>query len=151
MKKFIIFFLSIFFIFLFYFFNDSYRYSIEAKAYFSIGEYQKAEELAEKAYQLDKYNRMAFTILTQSKIAKQWKQYIQTSKEYFFNIESISNKEKITNADKIRVKMMLELIIGEYKFLKHSKLLDKKLEEEAEKQYKKGKELYNGIFKKRDG
>ena len=125
MKKSILLLLFVLSVFLYYFLNDSYRYSLEAKAYYELGEYEKAQKLANKAYNLDKYNRMAFTIITQSKIAKMWVDYIKNSKEYFMQIESISNKENISKADKIRIKMMLEIIIGEYETLQHSKLLDK--------------------------
>jgi len=148
MKKIIIFFIVVLGIFLYYFLNDSYRYSLEAKAYYEMGEYEKAYELADKAYKLDRYNRMAFTIVTQSKISKNWQKFIKESNEYFIQIESISNKETITLADKTRIKMMLEIIMGEYKNLPHSKLLSKDLEEKAKQNYKKAKELYDGIFKK---
>jgi len=148
MKKILFFFVVVLGVFLYYFLNDSYRYSLEAKAYFELGEYEKAEKLANKAYELDKYNRMAFTIITQTKIAQTWKKFIKDSNNYLFDIESISNKEIITKADKIRIKMMLEVIMGEYKNLPHSKLLDKELEKKAKKNYIKAKELYYGIFKK---
>jgi len=149
MKKIIFFFIfTIFAIFLYYFLNDSYRYSLESKAYYEMGEYEKAYKLANKAYKLDRYNRMAFTIVTQSKIAMVWKKFIKDSREYFVQINSISNKETITKADKVKIKMMLEIIIGEYKNLPHSKLLNEDLEIDATKIYKKAKELYNGIFKK---
>jgi len=149
MKKVFFIFLLIFVIVSVYLFNSSYRYSLEAKTYYEFGEYQKAYQLAKKAYKLDKYNRMAFTILTQSKIAKEWDEFIKDSKTYFMQIESISNKETISKADKIRIKMMLEIIIGEYKNLPNSKLTNKTLINKAKKQYIKAKELYDGIFKKR--
>jgi len=148
MKKIFFFFVVILGVFLYYFLDDSYRYSLEAKAYYELGEYEKAQKLADKAYKLNKYNRMAFTIVTQSKIAKIWEKFIKDSNQYFIEIDSISNKETITKADKVRIKMMLEIIIGEYKNLPHSKLLDKELEKKAEKNYKRAKELYYGIFKK---
>jgi len=148
MKKIIFFFVVVFGVFLYYFLDDSYRYSLEAKAYYELGEYDKAYKLAQKAYELNKYNRMAFTIVTQADIAKVWEKFIKDSNQYFFEIDSISNKETITKADKIRIKMMLEIIIGEYKNLPTSKLLDKDLEQKAYKNYIKAKELYNGIFKK---
>jgi len=148
MKKIIFFFVVILGVTLYYFLDDSYRYSLEAKAYYELGEYDKAYKLAQKAYELNKYNRMAFTIVTQADIAKVWEKFIKDSNQYFFEIDSISNKETITKADKIRIKMMLEIIIGEYKNLPTSKLLDKDLEQKAYKNYIKAKELYNGIFKK---
>jgi len=131
-----------------YFFDDSYRYSLEAKTYYEFGKYQEAYNLAKKAYKLNRYNRMAFTILTQSQLSQVWEKYIKNSKEYFTQIESISNKDIISNADRIRIKMMLEIIIGEYGHLPDSKLLHKSLKEGAKKQYLKAKELYNGVFKK---
>jgi len=148
MKKIIFFFILILGIFIYYFLNDSYRYSLEAKAYYSMGEYDKAYELSKKAYKINRYNTMAFTVLTQSKIALIWVKYIKESDEYFMQINSISNKEIITLSDKIRIKMMLQIIIGQYKNLPHSKLLNKDLENKAKQIYTKAKELYDGIFKK---
>ena len=148
MKKIFFFFVFIFLVFLYYFFNDSYRYSIEAKAYYEMGKYEKAYKLANKSYNLDKYNRMAFTIVTQSKIAMIWDKFIKESNNYFVQINSISNKETITKADKIRIKMMLQIILGEFKNLPNSKLLNSELQQQALKNYKKAKELYNGIFTK---
>jgi len=150
MKKVIFFFIvTIFGIFIYYFINDSYRYSLEAKAFYELKEYKKAYKLANKAYKKDKYNKMAFTIVTQSQIAMIWEKFIKESKEYFMQIDLISNKKTITKADKIRIKMMLEIIIGEYKNLPNSKLLDEELRQKAQIQYKKARKLYDGIFKKR--
>jgi len=135
--------------FLYYAFNKSYRIALEAKIYYELKDYSKAEELAQESYKLDKYNRLAFTILTQSKIAKIWKIYIKESNEYLMEINSIANKDIITNADKIKIKMMLEIIIGEYKNLPKSKLLNEELKEKAKNNYIKAVKLYNGIFKRR--
>ena len=148
MKKILFFFIVLLGIILYYFLNDSYRYSLEAKAYYEMGNYSQSYKLAKKAYDLNKYNKMAFTIVTQSKIAKIWKTFNKESEDYFMKINDISNKETITNVDKIRIKMMLEIIMGQYKDLPHSKLLNKELENQAEIKYKKAKELYDGIFKK---
>jgi tetratricopeptide (TPR) repeat protein len=132
-------------------FNPSYRLSLEARYYFEIGEYDKAIKLAHQAYILDPYNRMAFTLETQAKIAKEWVQFLKDAKEYFSKIEQIASKEKITKKDKIRVKMMLEILIDEYKTLKPSILLPKSIKEEAKKNYLSAKELYDEIFKNRSG
>jgi tetratricopeptide (TPR) repeat protein len=146
MRVFFISLITLFVIIFIYFFNQSYQYSLEAKTFYELGEYEKAYQLAKKAYELEPYNRMAFTILTQSEIAKEWKNYIEESKNYFKKIEEISNKKVITKKDKIRVKMMLEIIIEKYKLLKNSKLIDKKLKQEAYTQYKKGEKLYEEVF-----
>jgi tetratricopeptide (TPR) repeat protein len=149
MKKAVLFFILAFSVFLYYFLDESYRLSLEAKAYYEFGKYKKAKELAKKAYKDDQYNRMAFTILTQSKIAEVWQNYIKESNQYLFDIDSISNKDIITKADKIKIKMILEVIIGEFNNLPKSKLLDEELKQKAKQNYTKAVKLYNGIFKSR--
>ncbi|NPA54931.1 MAG: hypothetical protein GXO40_01035 [Epsilonproteobacteria bacterium] len=147
MKKIIFILIAVLSVFLYYFLNDSYRYSLMARAYYEFGNFDKAYEFAKEAYDMNKYNRMAFTILTQSKIAKEWQNFIDQSNKYFKQIDEISNKEMITKADKVRIKMMLEIILGEYKHLTHSMLISQSLKQQAHKNYIKAKELYNGIFK----
>jgi len=149
MRKLIIFLILAFSVFLYYFFNPSYRLSLEAKTYYEFKQYSKAEKLAKEAYEINKYNTMAFTVLTQSKIAKVWQNYIKESNQYLFDIDSISNKDVITKADKIKIKMMLQIIIGEFQNLPKSKLLDEELKQKATQNYEKAVELYNGIFKSR--
>ena len=132
----------------YYSFNNSYRLSVEAKYYFEIGNYEKAYKLAKEAYILNPYNRMAFTIKTQSKIAKEWEQFIEDANNYFKEIEKIANKNNITNKDKLRIKMMLEILLDEYKTLTPSLLLPEYLKKEAKTQYLKARELYEKLFSK---
>jgi len=129
------------------YFKDSFRYSLEAKFFYEMGNYTKAYELAKKSYILDPYNRMAFTIYTQAPIAQKYVNYINSSKKYFREIEEIANKDKITKADKLRIKMMLEIIIDGYNTLKTSKLIPSSLKEEARNYYKKAKKLYEEVYK----
>jgi len=129
--------------------NNSYRLSMEAKYFFETGDYKKAEILAKKAYILDPYNRMAFSVYTQSKIAHEWQNYINDSIRYFKRIEQIANKNNITKQDKEKVKIMLEIIIDEYKTLKPSILLPEYLKTKAKEMYMKGKKLYEKVFGKR--
>jgi len=39
--------------------------------------------LAKKAYILDPYNKMAFTVKTQAKIAQQWQHFINDANNFF--------------------------------------------------------------------
>ena len=93
---------------------------------------------------------MAFSIKTQSKIAIEWQKYIEDVDNYFKKIEEIANKEEITNKDKTRIKIMLEILIKEYKLLKPSLLLPKYLKEKADKKNQKVRELYEKLFNKRN-
>jgi len=112
-----------------------------------MGNYQKAYELASRAYTLNPYNRMAFTLKTQSSIAKEWQNFINDANNYFSEIEKIANKNYISKKDKLRVKMMLEVLIDEYKTLKPSLLLPDEVKKEAKEKYLKAKKLYEKLFK----
>ena len=130
-------------------FNKSYRLSLEARYYFEVEEFDKAYKKAKEACILDPYNKMAFSVYTQSQIAKEWRNFINDTKEYFKKIEEISNKENITKKDKLKIKMMLEILIDEYENLKPSLLLSKSLKEKAKKEYLKVKRVYEAVFNKR--
>lgn len=120
---------------------------MEARYYFENGEFQKAYEKAKEAYILDPYNRMAFTIYTQSQIAKEWELYLNDCKKYFKEINKIANKPNITDKERQKVKIMLEILMDEYKNLKPSLLIDDNLKLKAKQQYIKAKELYEKVFK----
>ena len=121
--------------------------SMESKYFFEIGEYKKAYNLAKKAYTLNPYNRMAFSLKTQSKIAREWQHFINDANDFFKKTEEIADKENITKKDKLRIKIMLEILIGEYKTLTPSLLLPKELKKQANKKYIKAKKLYEQLFK----
>jgi tetratricopeptide (TPR) repeat protein len=127
-------------------FNPSYRLSLEARYYFETGNYEEAYKLASEAFTINPYNRMAFTLKTQSKIAKEWQSFINDADNYFQTIEKIANKPVVTKKDKLRIKMMLEILLDEYKTLKPSLLLPPKLKKEAKEKYLKAKKLYEELF-----
>ena len=129
-------------------FNKSYRLSLEARYYFEIEEFDKAYKKAKEAYILDPYNRMAFSIYNQSQIAKEWQNFINDAKKYFKDIKEIADKENITKKDKLKIKMMLEILIDEYENLKPSLLISKTLKEKAKKEYLKAKKIYEEVFNK---
>jgi len=131
----------------YYSFNTSYRLSLESKYYFEVGEFDKAYNLAKKAYILDPYNKMAFTVKTQAKIAQQWQHFINDANNFFKDIEIISDKKNITDKDKLRIKIMLEILLSEYKTLPSSLLIPKYLKKEAKIQYLKARELYEKLFR----
>jgi len=130
--------------------NDSYRLSLEARYYFEKGDYVTAYDKAKKAYILDPYNRMAFTVYTQSQIAKQWVGFLTDADKYFKKIKEIANKPNLTDKERQRVKIMLEILLNEYKNLKPSLLINDELKQKAKIQYEKAKEIYEKVFAKRD-
>ena len=90
---------------------------------------------------------MAFTIKVQSQIAKEWQNFINDADEFFDKIQKTANKNNITEKDKKRIKIMLEILIDEYKTLKPSLLLPKELKEKAKEKYIRARELYEKLFR----
>ena len=113
--------------------NPSYQKSIEAKYYYEVGEYKEAYSLAKDAFSLDVYNRMASTIMAQSKTSLKYVNYIQQAKEYLAQINDIAHHEEISNADRSRIKLMSEIVTDSYVKLAPSIITDNDLVEEAKK------------------
>ena len=126
--------------------NSSYQDSVEARIYYFLGNYKEAYELAKKAYEKDSYNKMANTVLTQSKIALAYEEYIRQGNEYLKKINEISSKSDFSPADKTRIKMMCEVMIDGFSDLKSSTLTDEILVENAKKMQEKFKQLYEELF-----
>lgn len=126
--------------------NPSYQNSLQARIYYFLGNYENAYNLAKEAYEDDQYNKMAFTVMTQSKIAKNYESYIKQGNEFFARIDAISAKEEYTKADKNRVKMMCEIMTESYKQLVPTTLTDDLLQENAKKMYMKFTQLYEELF-----
>ncbi|QOP42962.1 hypothetical protein FJR45_02940 [Sulfurimonas sediminis] len=125
--------------------NPSYEKSIEAKYYYEIGDYEEAYKRANEAFSLDIYNRMAATIMAQSKTSIKYKKYIDQAKEYMTEINLIAAKETISDADRAKIKLMSEIMVDSYKKLAPSVITDKKLVREAAKYYKDFEKLLEKV------
>jgi len=132
---------------LFFFgFTDSYKLSLEAKMKYMTGEYAQARVLAKEAFDLDPYNRMAISILSQSKISAQMADYLQDAKKYLQKIETLSAKADFSSADKIKIKMMCEVMIGRYAKLNPTVMTDKALYEACTENLQHFKKIYAELF-----
>jgi len=138
----VVIFIGVFFIL----FSDSYKLSLEARVKYAMGEYKEAQELAREAFELDPYNKMAFSILAQSKISVKLIDYINDSKKYLKKIEELSAKGNFSNADKIKIKFYCEIQLERYKKLAPTVMTDRKLYEECTKLYKKFKKIHEELF-----
>ena len=126
-------FIAIFLIILFglFFYSDnSYKLALEAKFLYKNKEYEKALNLSQKALDIDIYNKMANTILNQSKAAIKFSSYIKNGKEYLERIKKMS-QNSVSKADSERIKMMCDVMIEDFDDLKNSALLDSELKNEA--------------------
>jgi len=130
------------------FVSPSYKMSLEAKYFYYMGEYQKAQILATKAFNLDKYNRMATTIMTQSQVALKFTKYIQDAKKYMQLINDLTKQESISKADKARVKMICEIMKESYIKIPSTVVIDSSLKDEARAYYEQFTKLYEEITPK---
>jgi tetratricopeptide (TPR) repeat protein len=113
--------------------NPSYEKSIEAKYYYEIGEYEEAYSLANEAFSLDIYNRMAATIMAQSKTSLKYVKYINQAKSYLTEINEMASHKSLSDADRAKMKMMSEIMVDSYVKLAPSIITDKVLVQEAKK------------------
>lgn len=127
--------------------NPSYEKSIQAKYYYEIGDYKEAYSLANEAFSIDIYNRMASTIMAQSKTSLLYVKYIEQAKEYIGQINEIALHESISDADKARIKLMSEIIVDSYVKLAPSVITDKDLVKSAAKQHDNFEKLLEKVTK----
>jgi len=120
---------------IYFFMHPSYEKSIVAKYYYEIGDYDEAYKLANEAFSMDVYNRMAATIMAQSKTSMKYQEYIEEAKKYMAQINEIAEKKSISDADRARIKVMSEIMVNSYKKLAPSVITNKELVREAAKYY----------------
>ena len=112
--------------------NPSYERSIEAKYYYEIGDYEEAYKIAKEAFEIDTYNKMATTIMTQSKLSLRYVNYIKDAKKYLNEIQDFISTDEINDAQKAKIRTIAKIMIDSYKKLAPSVAIDKKLIKEAE-------------------
>ena len=113
--------------------NPSYEKSIEAKYYYETGDYKEAYALAQEAFSLDVYNRMAATIMAQSTTSLKYVAYIEQAKGYLLEINEIASQESISNAQRAKIRMMSEIVTDSYVKLAPSIITDSELVNQAKK------------------
>lgn len=127
--------------------NPSYEKSIRAKYYFETGDYKQALVLSKEAFSIDVYNRMAATVMAQSITSVKYVKYIEMAKKYMKDINEIATHEFISDADKARIKMICEIMLGSYIKLAPSVITDTKLVEDAAMYHQKFEKLFEKVNK----
>jgi len=127
--------------------NPSYEKSIRAKYYFETGDYKQALVLSKEAFSIDVYNRMAATVMAQSITSVKYVKYIEMAKKYMKDINEIATHEFISDADKARIKMICEIMLGSYIKLAPSVITDIKLVEDAAMYHQKFEKLFEKVNK----
>ncbi|PHR56340.1 MAG: hypothetical protein COA44_08260 [Arcobacter sp.] len=127
-------------------FNPSYQLSLESKYYYAMGSYEKAYDLSSEAYEMEPYNRMARSVMVQSKYALRYVNYNKESEEYLEKIRSYASQDKISLREQMRIKMMCDIMIDKHNKMQPTILIDKDLVKEARENYKKFKKLHENLI-----
>jgi len=136
---------TLLFMFIFFLTNPSYEKSLRAKYYYEMGEYKEAYTLANEAFSLDLYNRMASTIMAQSKTSLKYVAYVNDAKKYMKQINEIAAHDSITDADKAKIRLMCNIMIDWYPKLAPSVITDPKLVSEVKKHYNNFEKLLEKV------
>ena len=124
--------LGIVLVFIGYFYtHPSYEISLRAKIYYELGDYDRAYELSQEAFMLDRYNKMATTLMAQSKISKRYADYIEDAKIYLDMLDHMADQDSLSSADRARIRTVCEIMISTYRKLSPSVITDKSLVDEA--------------------
>jgi hypothetical protein len=113
--------------------NPSYEKSIEAKYHYEMGNYKEAYELANEAFAMDVYNRMASTIMAQSKTSIKYVEYINQAKDYMAQINAMASQDNISDGQRAKIKVMSQIVVDSYVKLAPSVITDNDLVKEAAK------------------
>jgi tetratricopeptide (TPR) repeat protein len=122
----------------YFYFNPSYKLSMEAKLLYSMEEYEEAKEAAEKAIELDKYNNMAFFVKNRSTLTLETIEFNREAQKYKEEIVEMLKREKgaFSKADRARAKIMSEIVVAEYEKLSLNLVDNLEVKSEAEEYYK---------------
>lgn len=127
--------------------NPSYEKSIEAKYYYEKGEYKEAYSLAKEAFGLNLYNRMASTIMAQSKTSLRYVKYNDMAKKYMDDINEIALHEDISKADKAKIRLICEVMMASYIKLAPSVITDAALVKKTAVYHKQFEKLFEKVRK----
>ena len=125
--------------------NPSYQKSIEAKYYYETGSYKEAYRLANEAFAIDVYNRMASTIMAQSKTSLRYVHYNDDAKKYMLEIDKIAKHDILLDADKAKMRLICQIMIDSYVKLAPSVITDNTLVEESASYYKNFEKLLEKV------
>ncbi|WP_226962156.1 hypothetical protein [Sulfurimonas marina] len=130
---------------LFFLTNPSYEKSLEAKYHYEMGDYNKAYTLASEAFSEDVYNRMASTIMAQSKTSMKYEKYIKEAKQYLREINEMISQDTIDDAQRARIKLMSEIMVESYIKLAPSVITNKELVSQAAKYHKQFEKILEKV------
>ncbi len=124
--------------------HPSYEQSLEAKYYYETHNYIKAYKLAKEAFEKDSYNKMAATLMAQSKIAMKYQKYNMQAQTYLKEIQQL-NTTSLDEQKKAKIRMMCSIMVDSYKKLASSVVTDTELVEQSRQYYQEFGRLLNAL------
>jgi len=124
-------------------FNPSYQKSLEARFYYTMGDYQKAYRFAKEAFDIDRYNRMASTVMTQSQTALKFVRYNTDAKRYTKQIKQMVEDGNLSRENRAKIRMISKVMIDSYNNIAPTVVTDKALIDESKKYYEGFKNLHD--------
>ncbi|PHS57498.1 MAG: hypothetical protein COB17_05820 [Sulfurimonas sp.] len=125
--------------------NPSYEKSLTAKYYYEIGEYNEAYSLAKEAFSLNVYNRMAATVMAQSRNSIRYVEYNKMAKKYMKDIDEIAMHKNILNSDKAKIRLICHIMIDSYIKLAPSVITNKDLVKQSAEHYNNFEKLLEKV------
>ena len=117
--------------------HPSYEKSLEAKFHYETGNYKEAYLLAKEAFELDPYNKMAATIMTQSQYSLRYVDYIRDARRYIEEIESLVRNGDVDEATRAKIRTIADIMVKSYDRLAPSVVVDEALIKEAKEYHAK--------------
>ena len=121
--------------------HPSYEKSLEAKFYYETGDYKQAYNLAKEAFELDPYNKMAATIMTQSQYSLRYVNYIEDAKRYIKEIQKMVEDGDIDETKRAKIRTIADIMVEAYSKLAPSVVVEKELIKEAKEYHDKFEKL----------
>jgi tetratricopeptide (TPR) repeat protein len=131
----------------YYHFSPTYGGAREAKALYDSGQFEEALKKAQKIYDDNSYNVMAYSVVKQSQKAIRWRRFTIDSQNYAQRLRVIAAQENIDPADMLIAKMTLETAIEDYARLGESDTMwNRALVKEANEYFQEFSALYKKLF-----
>jgi hypothetical protein len=125
--------------------SPSYQKSTKAKVLYYMDDYELSYQLSKEAYEMEPYNKMAYSVMKQSLLSLNWIHFIKEANDYYNKIEMIVRQDNINNRDKFRIKMMTDIVIDRFDKLTYTRMTDKDLVIKAKSLHKDFIEINKSI------
>jgi hypothetical protein len=131
--------------FIYFILSPSYQKSTQARVLYYMDDYEMSFRLSKEAYEMEPYNKMAYSVMKQSMLALDLIKFIHEANRYYEKIEMIVRQANISHQDKFRIKMMTDIVIDKFDKLSYTRMTDDNLINQAKVLHKDFIEINKSI------